>query len=134
MFEEGIDAFLDKITKPFYVSLVSIIYSSYLLAYFGIFYIKPEYIKLVSFIAQSFVCFFLMYRFNPLREAILKKNDKIIIFGSAMIIFINLISSELLRLYREQNQYFMEIARKIFGDMITVGNSQTGILPYNLRN
>jgi hypothetical protein len=117
MFLHFIDDIVDKIKKPLYISLVFIIYASYLITYFGLFYINPKYIKTVNFIAQFFVCAFLIYRFNPLRESILRKDDNIIIFGSSMIIFINLVSIELFRLYKEKNETLMYFIRGFYEKM-----------------
>jgi len=109
-----IDGYLDEIKKPVYMTFVFIIYIIYLLSYFGIFHLSTDYIRIINFLAQSFVCFILIYRFNPLRKITeLRKDDNVIIFGSAMIIFINLVSSELLRLYKENNDVFIELLKKI---------------------
>jgi hypothetical protein len=120
MLFDFIDDLIDKIKKPVYMSLVFIVYASYLLTYFGLFYISPDYVKTVNFIVQSFVCFILIYRFNPLRESILRKDDNIIIFGSSIIIFINLVSIELLRLYKEKNETLMYILENVYRKFVGV--------------
>lgn len=56
----------------------------------GINYIAPKYIDLFTYIVRLYVCFFLIFRFNPLYNIKLKstftKLDKKVAFSAAMII------------------------------------------------
>jgi hypothetical protein len=63
-----VDSILDRIKKPIYLITVGSLYILYFVALIGLFYIKPSYIKLISNIAHTFICLFLIIRFNPLRK------------------------------------------------------------------
>ena len=93
---DSIDSKIDKIKIPLYRGIIGIIYLSYVLAFFGIWYVNKSYIYILNVIVQSFVCFFLMYRFHPFRKQyILRENDSQIIFGSSIILFVNLVFVEI---------------------------------------
>jgi hypothetical protein len=95
----SIDARLDKIKLPIYYGIMTVIYLSYALAFFGIWYVNQNYIYILNVVVQTFVCAFLIYRFHPFRTHELRKYDAKLIFGSGMILFINLVSVELLKIY-----------------------------------
>jgi len=86
-----VDHFLDKVKKPVYLLTVGSLYLLYFATLIGLFYVKPEYIQLVSNISHTFICLFLIIRFNPFRKHIvLHEFDDKIIFGSALILLFNL--------------------------------------------
>lgn len=85
-----IDNILDKIKTPLYVISIGIIYLSYILVYIGVFYMNKEYIHYINIFIQLFIGIFLLFRFHPFREHILRKNDSMIIFGSAVFLLTNL--------------------------------------------
>lgn len=96
----SIDSGLDRVKLPIYYGIMGILYLSYALAFLGIWYVNKNYIHVLSTVVQTFVCAFLVYRFHPFREHVLRKYDANIIFGSAMILFINLVSVGLYELYK----------------------------------
>jgi hypothetical protein len=86
-----VDHFLEKIKKPVYLLTVGSLYLLYFATLIGLFYVKPEYIQIVSNISHTFICLFLIIRFNPFRKHIvLHEFDDKIIFGSALILLFNL--------------------------------------------
>lgn len=86
-----VDNILDRVKKPVYLITVGSLYLLYFVALIGLFYIKPGYIHLISNIAHTFICLFLIIRFNPFRKHIfLHEFDDKIIFGSALILLFNL--------------------------------------------
>ena len=80
----------------FYVLSIYIIHIIYIAVFLGIFVNIPHYIKDLNFIVQVLLCFMLMYRFNPFQKVKQINNfDLTIIFGSAFILFTNVILVEL---------------------------------------
>jgi hypothetical protein len=83
------DKIIDIIKKPFFNSLVFLIYLSYFLIFFGIVYINKKYIQLFSDTLLIFVCLFLIIRFHPYRKHELRNFDAKIIFASAILLLTN---------------------------------------------
>jgi hypothetical protein len=71
----------------------------YLAVFLGIFTTVPEFVKYLNIGIQTFLCLFLMIRFHPFREKYaLKSEDIMFIFGSAFILFTNLVLVELVKI------------------------------------
>ena len=83
------DKIIDIIKKPFFNSLVFLIYLSYFLVFFGIVYVNKKYIQLFSDTLLIFVCLFLIIRFHPYRKHELRNFDAKIIFTSAILLLTN---------------------------------------------
>jgi hypothetical protein len=86
----AIEGIIDKVGTSSHVLLVilNIIYFGTL---FGIIVVNPTYINTFNICVHTFLCLFLIYRFNPLRKNIeVKQYDKVIIFSSAVFLLINL--------------------------------------------
>jgi len=83
------DKIIDIIKKPFFNSVVFLIYLSYFLIFFGIVYINKKYVQLFSDILLIFVCLFLIIRFHPYRKHELRNFDAKIIFASAILLLTN---------------------------------------------
>lgn len=90
-----IDSLFDKFSY-YYIYLINtthLLNIGYLLLFMGfnIVLIEQSYLRTFNTIIQLLVCLFIMLRFNPRRNIhILKDNDKEIIFGSAVFLFVNL--------------------------------------------
>lgn len=90
------DATLDNISMPFkYIS--TIILFSYIMIYIGVISYEPSYIRTLTLWFNTFICIFLMYKFNPFREHTLNKNDGRIIFASSLFMMTNLGITEILK-------------------------------------
>lgn len=87
---EIIDIWLNKISAPFYISMIVTLHILYFVTFIGIIRVNSTYIHYLDVFIQLFICVFLMLRFNPFREHKLHKNDSIIIFGSAVFLLSNL--------------------------------------------
>jgi hypothetical protein len=83
-----------KYTAPVYFIAVGILYLLYIITFLGVFYVNPEYIKYVSLFVRILICFFLMYRFNPFRAAVLHPLDSTLIFAAAILLIIDLFTTE----------------------------------------
>jgi hypothetical protein len=84
------ESFEDKIGMSSYwlLGLINIIYFGTLV---GIVFINASYINTFNIIVHSILCFFLMYKFNPMNKNIIVKDyDKVIIFSSALFLLVNL--------------------------------------------
>jgi len=103
-----IDSYLDR-TGKHYVILLLIAHILYIVTYLGLLSIDEAYIKTLNIALQTFVVVFLLIRFNPLRKKYeVKPVDIEIIFGSAVLLGINLISVEL-------SWFFKPVLDKITG-------------------
>jgi hypothetical protein len=87
-----IDDALEKTYLPF-LGIIGITYVLYAITYLGLMSINHKYIEILNIITQLFICVFLLVRFNPLRDHELRKYDAKIIFGSAILLGINLIGN-----------------------------------------
>ena len=101
---------IDKILDKSYTPMIYIIYLAhilYVVSLIGAIYIDPKYIKLLNVITQTFICLFLLVRFNPLRRVELHQYDNKIIFFSGLLLANNLIATEL------SNTYFGKMINNI---------------------
>jgi hypothetical protein len=80
---------LEKISKPFRYIQNGILFL-YTMLYIGLVSFKPSYIYALTLWFNTFICIFLLYKFNPFREHTLNKNDSKIIFASALFMMTNL--------------------------------------------
>ena len=90
-----IDSVFDHFSH-YYVYLINtthLLNIGYLILFMGfnVVLIKQSYLRTFNTIIQLLVCLFIMLRFNPRRNIhSLKENDRHIIFGSAVFLFVNL--------------------------------------------
>jgi len=84
-----------KISIRFYWTLIALFYLGYISIFFGVYRFDPKYLRLLSTFMHLFICLFLIWRFHPFREHTLRPNDGQIIFGSALLILTNVITTEL---------------------------------------
>lgn len=87
-----IDNALEKSYKPFMI-MIGLTYLLYFITFFGLLSINHKYIEWLSIATQMFICIFLLIRFNPFRNHELRKYDSKIIFGSAILLGINIVGS-----------------------------------------
>lgn len=86
---EKLDYIINQAGK-YYRILPIILTTLYGLLFVGVIYINPEYLQNFRTIMQLFVCLFLIYRFHPYKEHVLKKYDAQIIFSSAIFLLVNI--------------------------------------------
>lgn len=93
-----LDDTLDKSKKPIFY-LILLAHVLYFGAYFGMIAVLPETLASLDLITQSFICLFLLVRFNPLRKDTgeLGTYDKRLIFGSGVLLFSNLVAIKIAR-------------------------------------
>ena len=84
-----IDNFLDSLV-PYYIYGIVLFHIAYVMLFIGIFQFNKEYLNILDVSIQTFICIFLIIRFNPFRKHILRPSDGQIIFGSATFLLLNL--------------------------------------------
>jgi hypothetical protein len=84
-----IDNFLDGLV-PYYIYGIIFFHVAYVLLFIGLFQFNKEYLNILDILIQTFICIFLIVRFNPFRKHVLKPSDGQIIFGSATFLLLNL--------------------------------------------
>lgn len=94
-----IDKVIEQIKRPAFILSFFVIHVLYVLFLLGIVNINISYLETIHIILQIGLCFFLIYRFNPLRRHVLKEYDGEIIFGSAILLLYNLGLTEFLSRY-----------------------------------
>lgn len=95
-----LDGVLDKSKKPVFY-LILLLHVLYFGTYFGMVAVHAETLAWLDTITQTFICIFLLVRFNPFR----KDNDEIsmydkrMIFGSGMLLFSNLVAIKIMHFW-----------------------------------
>jgi hypothetical protein len=88
-----IDLFFNNVRKPFFIFFMGI-HIIYFIILIGLFSINLDYVnnfnRYINYIAQIFISFYLLFRFNPFRNYECNKNDSIVIFWSALFLLFNL--------------------------------------------
>jgi len=84
-----IDNFLDGLI-PYFIYGIVLFHIGYVLLFIGLFQFNREYLSILDISIQTFICIFLIIRFNPFRKHILRPSDAQIIFGSATFLLLNL--------------------------------------------
>lgn len=81
---------IENTKRPVYLFLIFVLYFSYFLALFGIYYIKPEFTGFFTFAINVFIGLFLIIRFHPFQKHELKYFDDKLIFASGLILLSNI--------------------------------------------
>jgi len=77
---------LDKIQDKSLDIILYISYFLYISLALGIYFISPQYINLLHSIVRLYVCFFLLYRFNPWRITKCNHLDKRVAFSAGFFL------------------------------------------------
>jgi hypothetical protein len=85
---------LETIT-PYFFFLQFILYILYFILFLGVFTMNPLYVHYLAIAVHLFICVFLMIRFNPFTISELQPMDTRIIFGSSILLLINVVFVEL---------------------------------------
>jgi hypothetical protein len=112
-----VDSVMNK-TKPIYKRLTWIIYTLYILIFFGLLSVNFKYLRYFSIIVQLIICVFLIIRFHPLRNHYYTKNDATMIFASAIFMLQNLGFTEIAIKYGEQLEKNVPFISKLHKDIL----------------
>jgi len=77
---------LDKIQNKTLDIIIFITYFLYISLALGIYFISPEYINWLHNIVKLYICFFLLYRFNPWRHRQCNHLDKRVAFAAGFFL------------------------------------------------
>lgn len=103
---------LEKTKKPVYLFLIFVIYLSYFLAFFGVYYVNPELLQFFIFVVNVFICLFLLIRFHPFRKHELRDFDDKLIFASGLILLSNLGVQTYIPQFNAVQQYYKNIIKE----------------------
>lgn len=113
---------VDHVAIYVYMTSLFLIHLGYFAVFLGVFTTIPSFIKYLNVGIQILLCSFLMIRFHPFRENYkLKPADTMFIFGSAILLFTNLVLVELVQIPKVG--YYINHAFKLVGK-----NTQTPTL------
>ena len=113
---------VDHVAIYVYMTSLFMIHIAYLAVFLGIFATIPSFIKYLNIGIQILLCSFLMVRFHPFRENYkLKPVDTMFIFGSAILLFTNLVLVEFVQI--PEVGYYINYVFKLIGK-----NTQTPTL------
>ena len=90
---------LDKIQDRTLDIILFITYFLYFLIALGVYFISPEYINLLHNIVKLYICFFLIYRFNPWRGTKCNHLDKKIAFSAGFFLLSTTIFENILNFF-----------------------------------
>ena len=90
---------LDKIQTKTLDIIVFVTYFLYISLALGIYFISPQYITLLHNIVKLYICFFLIYRFNPLRDKQCNHLDKRIAFTAGFFLLSTTIFENILNYF-----------------------------------
>lgn len=87
----AVDKVLEKTAAPIYVSIISIIYFTYISTYIGLTWLQdaPYYIFKLDVFLQTLIAIYLILRFHPFRKHEIRSSDAMIIFGSGIFLLTN---------------------------------------------
>jgi hypothetical protein len=122
----AISSKIEEIKIPLFTGILFIWHLLYFLVFFGIAYINSSYIRYLSIIIQGFISIFLIMRFHPFRKYAISKFDATVIFSSAIFLFTNLLTTELLTPYLPAiDNYMKGIVKKLLGSHKTSSPTNT---------
>jgi len=104
----------DKIQNKTLDVILFVTYFLYFSLALGIYFISPQYINLLHDIVKIYICFFLIYRFNPFRTTKCNDLDKRIAFSAGFFLLSTTIFENILKYIISKTETNIEkIKRKI---------------------
>jgi hypothetical protein len=90
---------LDKIQDKTLDIIVFVTYFLYISLALGVYFISPQYINLLHNIVKLYICFFLLYRFNPWRHRQCNHLDKRVAFTAGFFLLSTTIFENILNYF-----------------------------------
>jgi len=85
------DNIIESAKRPTFLLTIGITYLTYIFLFLGISYLLPSYIRLISNFMHVVICFFLIYKFNPMRsKQQVSEYDSYFIFFTAVFILMSM--------------------------------------------
>jgi hypothetical protein len=117
---------LDKLQNKSLDIVMFVIYFLYISLALGIYFISPQYITLLHNIVKLYVCFFLLYRFNPWRTTKCNHLDKRIAFSAGFFLLSTTIFENILKYFISKTKTNVEkIKRHIETNLYPNKNNTT---------
>jgi hypothetical protein len=103
---------LDKIQDRTLDIILFVTYFLYFLLVLGVYFISPQYINLLHNIVKIYICFFLIYRFNPWRITRCNHLDKRIAFSAGFFLLSTTIFENILAYFISKTETHVEKVRR----------------------
>jgi len=84
----------DNVKSKIFNWTFALLYFLYFLVFAGVSIVDVKYVHILTFIIHFGICVFLLWRFNPYIDHVLRPYDSDIIFSSAIILLINTLSTQ----------------------------------------
>jgi len=105
---------LDKIQHRSLDTILFITYVFYISITLGVYFISPQYINLLHSAVKLYVCFFLIYRFNPWRSINCTYLDKRVAFSAGFFLLSTTIFENILNYLLSKTETHVKKFKKIF--------------------
>jgi len=116
---------VDKVKHHVFQGAFILLYLLYFLVFVGVSFVNVEYISRLTFIIHLVICLFLLWRFNPLMDHVLLPFDADIIFTSALILLVNVLSTEFGTDYiKNVVKYVQQLVKTDVSDAIGLSSSK----------
>ena len=111
---------IETISFRVYLGTLFVFYTSYILIAMGLYSVDPKFLHILALFLHTFICTFLIYRFNPfVKTEFHPIMDKHIIFGSAIVLLFDVVFSEI---GLNTTNLFNDIKYKIHSSLTFNGN------------
>jgi hypothetical protein len=113
----------ETLMKRIYFISIGSLYILYIITFLGLFYVNTAYIHWLSVIVHLGICVFLLWRFHPFKEHVLRPFDSTIIFACASFLFVNIIATDIGVSYiQEKLGFFGYGLPKSMADLLSKSN------------
>ena len=103
---------LDKLQNKTLNIILFIIYFLYISLALGIYFVSPQYIDVLHNVVKLYVCFFLLYRFNPWRITKCNSLDKRIAFTAGFFLLSTTIFENILTYFVSKTKSHVEKVKR----------------------
>jgi len=79
--------YIHKSQELFFNIFIIVTYISYIAVAIGLLPTFPSYLNYLNTFIHFYICFFLLYRFNPFRKIQFTELDRKIVFSSGILLF-----------------------------------------------
>ena len=84
---KDVQKYIHKSQEFFFNTFIIITYISYIAVAIGLLPTFPYYLNYLNTFIHFYICFFLLYRFNPFRKVEFTELDRKIVFSSGILLF-----------------------------------------------
>jgi len=106
---------LDKMQNKTLDTILFITYIFYISIALGVYFISPQYINLLHNIVKLYICFFLIYRFNPWRSINCTYLDRRVAFTAGFFLLSTTIFENILHYFLSETETRVKKLRRVHG-------------------